>query len=479
MKPKFIGMTIVAALMLLPLSGGISHAANLQNGYVPFGVEPNPTLNGNVTWSTFYSGWNPLEYSNGTGNQTLNASLSQFYINPLNIDPANIIAPGVLQGDKVAGKVWDNMTSWAGHSSATGGSVINYGIATVNGQQAFYFNINASGAAYNGVYATYDIPFTSLPSSNLNYSYLTIAGSLTISSSLTGAQASLVVGNGSSANQAIKVVNGTAETAVQSSIGTNYITPGQAFYVSMPLGDIAQFTAKNSPQLVFQPNLGMPQSSGGAVMNLTITGMALTTASLTVGTQLNKGTVSTPTGTYGNINLRTLSPDYNFNEIANGGYTAAISQNLSQAGNATVATASITQGNYIKQAIYSGNLELPTAPGLIYQGFNLSQRMGVPGGQYQALSINGASYLNSIAKKNSSYEFNITGINPNAATSYFSVVDYTQAQWDSISSPPGLFSIAGWEFTWYELVSLIGSILGLTGGGIAVRRRAQLRRMNK
>ena len=61
-------------------------------------------------------------------------------------------------------------------------------------------------------------------------------------------------------------------------------------------------------------------------------------------------------------------------------------------------------------------------------------------------------------------------------TQFLQIVDYTQSQWTSISSPPGIFTLAGIEYYWEEFIIAILAIVGV-GAGAASRHASNLRKV--
>ena len=97
---------------------------------------PNPTLNTNITWNTFYKGWTPLEYNNGTGNATLSTQASLYYQNAISINPTDIQTNAFPATLGSSGMEWANMSNilqYPGYSATT----------KTNGKQV-YIDLNSS-----------------------------------------------------------------------------------------------------------------------------------------------------------------------------------------------------------------------------------------------------------------------------------------------------------------------------------------------
>ena len=103
-------MILSALVIALPGTQGREYGMN-PAASSSANIQPNPTLNTNITWSTFHKGWNPLEYSNGSGNLTLETGMSSIYANPISVNPADLVAPGALQSDKLGSYGnWTNLS---------------------------------------------------------------------------------------------------------------------------------------------------------------------------------------------------------------------------------------------------------------------------------------------------------------------------------------------------------------------------------
>ena len=63
-----ISMAIMGMVALV----GAPTSVEKQGAVLPMStnvnIQPTPVMNSNITWSTYYNGWNPLEYNNGSGN---------------------------------------------------------------------------------------------------------------------------------------------------------------------------------------------------------------------------------------------------------------------------------------------------------------------------------------------------------------------------------------------------------------------------
>lgn len=411
---------------------------------------PNPTMNTNITWSTFYNGWNPLEYSNGTANLTLNTAYSSLYANPINVNPLDI--KGSIQNytKRIASSTtnleWNEISppgEWAGGSrgGVSGGAVFTLS----NTSGLVQFTLNTSAASSNGQGAGICIDTASLPSTNLQYDYLTASAEITSGTLITGLNLSIGL-NSAHCNRTEAHVTYTTSTH----------TP---VYMSVPLSQYAADIGYNTSG-TYYPRLdvllNVPQSTTATTYTVEIGDFAITTYANSIGTSVSNGSIQTITNIVGNAHLTTLAPSFNWTEVDNSGYTVATSQTLQ---NLITQQNSINTNNYIEQATFQGTFELPTAPDLSYSNTNITLPMALPGSQYEVSNLNGVSYLSQIqAKSNGTFAFGT--VNPNSQNTIILEVEFTAAQWNASSTAPSFWSIQGLEYYWWigiiGLLSLIG-----------------------
>ena len=195
----------------------------------------------------------------------------------------------------------------------------------------------------------------------------------------------------------------------------------------------------------------------------------MTTYPVQFGTN-SKGTIIT-NGT-GNMELKSFKPNFKYKEIADEGYSIAVSENMQ---NETISQTSINNGIYTEEATYQGILSLPSAPDLAYQNSIITMKINLTGKQYLVANLNGISYLASIQKLNNG-TFTFTTVNPNSENSIVIQAEYTTAQWTASSGAPSIWSIAGIEYYWYIL---LGAGLGLIGLGTGIKSHANSLRVGK
>lgn len=457
---------IIGTAMFL-LSGATAFAASPSSATVH--IQPNPTVNTNITWSTFYHGWSPLEYNNGTANVSLNAQESTVYANPISVNPSDIAAKGTLQNDKIGGSYWNASTGSTGNTAP--GEVYKQGTVTTGGATQLWEsgNQSAAGAASEG--RIIGITTTSYPSNNLAYDYLTVG-------------AYLPAGYPTGTDIALKIANTTATGAVGTTVQWTPVTSGEVFYNSIALSSLQKqlsiglspISGKNYTSLItLQFELNIPAGTTDFLANATIFALALTTNQLYLGAQTSSGATTTLSNTTGNAKLSTFSPAFSYQSVVNGGYTVAVSQPLQ---NLTTQQNAISSGNYIEQVEYQGLFDLPTAPDLSYGPTNLTEAFNISTSQTQVLDINGVSYLSTISGKNGTVQL-LSSVSPNSQTQFLQIVDYTQSQWNSISVSPGIFTIAGIEYYWWIAVGGLATLIGLAAAAKHAGTKADQERMRR
>ena len=473
----FVAILMILSALVIALPGmqgreyGIHPAASASS---QGNIQPDPLLNTNVTWSTFNAGWNPLEYSNGTANLTLNAELSSLYANPISVNPAHIIY--------ASNSTWMNASLFATRVFNTGiGTVISTPTKTTyEGVPAIEATVNTSAAATNIGVLDIQIPLTDMPSNNLAYDYVTAAGIATGKSLPTGSGVFLGTNNATGVN--INLVSQNATGLHETHTPTTGNT-GQPFYMSVSLTQLETLISGTDEQnynfsgagaathITVSIRIDLPQEAS-TTYTLYMTQVMLSESPEYPGLHNFGNSTSALTNSMGIQTLTALSPDFAYKQITENGYSVAVSQPLQ---NLTISQAAISSGDYIEQVEYQGEFVLPSAPDLSYGPANITEYFNLSTSQTQVLDINGASYLSSIASKNGTITL-LTTANPNQPTQFLQIVDYTESQWTSISSPPGIFSLAGLEYYWEELIIAILAIVGI-GGGAAAKHASNLRKV--
>jgi hypothetical protein len=231
----------------------------------------------------------------------------------------------------------------------------------------------------------------------------------------------------------------------------------------------------DSGYLQIGEEMGTPKTTtnGSMILNETIWGISITSNVQSLGTFTNATGPHPVTGMTSAQNvLSTFSPTFNWKSVINDGYTVAVSQSLQ---NLTTQQSAVSTGSYVEQVEYQGSFALPTAPDLSYGAANLTEHFNVSTAQVQVLDINGVSYLSAISGKNGTIQL-LSSVNPNGQTQFLQIVDYTQSQWTSISSPPGIFTIQGIEYYWEEFIIAILAVVGI-GAGAASKHASSLRKV--
>lgn len=446
-----ISMAIMGMIALV----GAPTSVQKQGAVLPMttsvNIQPNPLMNTNITWSNFYPGWNALEYNNSTANRTLPTSMSAFYSNPICINPTEIMANGTLQNEKIGGEYWNN-TQTDDILYPSNGETHSIS-ATKNGQNtAISMSTNGSKSQSSSITLQSNVMSISyLPSNNPAYDWFTISYKTDIPNN-AGYYTTIALGNNTIQSNPILQMNGT---------GTGYITFSLAqIEKNTPIG--FNLTGKNKLNLfAIAVNMFLPQqTTNTSSYTTTITGMAISTNPFTLGTSIHNGTSKTIYKSTGNLKLNAFAPAFPWQSITNNGYTVATSQQMQ---NLSTTQASLSTG---EEVTYSGNFELPTAPDLSYSGTNITMALNVSGSQYKIANLNGVSYISAInGKTNGTYVFG--SVNPNSANSMILQIDYSQSQWDSISSVPSIWTIAGIQYYWFLILGIVASVIGLGAGKFA------------
>lgn len=449
---KMALFAIIGTAMFL-LSGGVSFAATPAG---PTHIQPNPTLNSNLTWSNFYNGWTPLEYSNGTANETLNTGFSQYYANPITVNPLDIQSNQLYN----TSLQYFNTSKWTIPAAQTYGSPLTQHIATslkLNGHNAVIFQTNATGTGSTTWTPYYSIPFADYPSNNIAYDYLTIIANVSTSFTASGQGMDISIANetGDISGSAVSLntTNNEISTTAQA------IYPTTIVELSAPLSSFhgLNWNATKSNGLTIRLNFFIPKIQTSTYLTTTIDSIQMTENPLSIGTSQINGTERPLQDFTNTASLTTFNPDFAWSSITNNGYSVAVSQSLQDL---TTQQNAISSGNYIEQVEYQGQFNLPTAPDLSYGSANLTEQFNVSTSQTQVLDINGESYLNTISSKNGTVQL-LSSVNPNGQTQFLQIVDYTQSQWNTISNSPGLFTLAGIEYYWWIAVGGLATLIGL------------------
>ena len=453
----FFAIFIALLFMIssVPATAGTGHQQ--ETGFTTsVNYIPSPQLNTNITWSTHNSTWGMLEYNNGTHLNNLTAGLSTQYANPITINPKDIVAPGVLQNEKLGtGSYWNNSANWGWGESNTTNQTRSISTTTNNGVQEIQITDKLTGNPSTNPWAYINIPNSDYASQNPNYDYITFTGEYT-----------------APANSHSKITIAYGNETRASTIGTS--TPNTPLTTEHNLGNLPtkfNTTAGKgySKDLEIQIALNVPSTATTGTYTITIYSLSMTTYPIQFGTN-SKGTIIT-NGT-GNMELKSFKPNFKYKEIADEGYSIAVSQPLQ---NLTTQQNEIS-GNpkYVEQVTYQGNYFLPSAPDLSYSNSIISEMLSINASQTTVLDINGLSLLNAISGKNGNVT--LMTVNPNQKTTLIQIVDYTSTQWTTVSGPPGFFSVNGILYYFDEIVLGIIAVVGLAGGA-AVARTRSLRRV--
>lgn len=456
-KPFLVVFAIsIALIFLMAPVASASHSINPAVA-TSTNYQPDPTLNTNVSWSTFYNGWNETEYSNGTGNTTINANPSIFYANPISVNASEIQTNAYNK--EIGTTYWNNSANWW-TNTANGGAINSISSITVNGKPAIDIEMNATAATSNQLFAALPITWSELPSQNLAYDYATITGYAYGTSAQLGDKIAIVNQTSLGSDEYHNVIEIANETTYAGISGYS-IENGQSFFGSFPL-NMANISMQKSAGVSLGIMANTPVETS-TLIHIIITGISITEYHpLTLG-QTSKGGNHAVTGYIGTGKLTTFAPSFTWSSVKNGGYTVALSASPN---NLTQVQTPLASGNYIEQVQYSGTFSLPSAADLSYGAANITFPLTVPADQVQVLTLGGGSYTSTLGNRTNGTVQLVSGVPPTASTAYYSIVDYTASQWQSISHPAGFFTYDGIAYYYWLAIGAIASLLGL---GVGVR----------
>lgn len=489
MKRTPIVAVLIVGLMLIAVVPSAVQAYTPQPAKAP--IEPNPMLEGNVTMSIHQPGWASLEYNTQYGTTAnLTASTDARDLNPYQVNPTLIQAPGILQGEMVGNTYWNTTSAWSSSVISTGaiqptpngGAVYKMGVSTYNGEPAVYQTLNTSASGNNALGLGITFENTVLPSTNPAFDFITIGFSFTQTGSAQGTYVDVHVDNGTSNINAPLSYNLTTHevTALGAPKGTEVtVQPTGYFFFSASLAQLS--SSVEGLNLTAGPSYDaghveivlsavVPQTSVVSTTNLTVTDVALSEFPMTLGqyehnTSVGANTPNIEAGAVSNSSFSTFAPSFAYKSITGGGYTVAIEQAAAQLPSARVSISQtpISSGNYAEQLTYSFLYGLPTAPSLTYDAFKFIDHVNLAPAQYISVTYAGTSYLTdyTAAHAQGNYTTLVSSASPTNNESWVGTVQYTQAQWNSISAPPGFFTVPGINYLWFVLIGVIAGLVGL------------------
>lgn len=452
MNKKLIltGFAIFISLIFLmaPLgaaSHSISPAATSSVNY-----QPNPSLNTQATWSSYNSSMAYNEYINATGGQGY-LNVQNGTGNYISLNTQDIRSPELQNDNLSTSSKWDTAGWGLNSASPLYGSDIQSGTS----KGTVYVQLNESDSGAIGGNTGVSIPLADYPSNNINYDYVTMAAQLS-GPTQTGVRAGIQIEPNSADN-----VNPMLK----------YIYPGQTYYFSMNLNQIKaqerstenfNTTATGTTSLFAGAWINLPKSANDYVYNFTVTAMAFTSYPIALGENATGQQIIQSSG---NAQLSNFNPAVPMT-IVNDGYSENLTQPLSMT-NETITQTPITSGNYIEQVGYQATFSLPSVPDISYGAANFTLPLSVPAGQFQALDVNGVSYLSTLGNKTNGTVVLLSSVNPTSKISYLAYVDYTASQWQSISHPAGIFTYDGIAYYYFIAIGVIAALIGL---GVASKR---------
>jgi hypothetical protein len=430
---------IFIAMALAPVTSGGSSQIQPTTTTATEVNQTMPYLNTNITWSQFNESMLPNEYLNGTDQpQYLNAEPSTYYKNYISINPADI-------------RTNRPYPSYATPSNATvtGTTTTASETFTHSGNDIFY-NITANATKSPNAGIEWNFPFSSLPSANLNYDYVTILYRVS-GASIVGEQARIDINDLKGANAIMSIDNGTGGGIISFSLG-------QAYDKVHTLNETYYGTYGVSPLV----GLDTPTTLSPETVDFEVTGLYVTTYPISMGSNAYGSTVS---NAFGTIQLADFHPDINNVSIVDNGYTEALSQPMSMGLNYTYTQAQLTGSEYIEENTREANLEFPTGSDISYSNSNISLVLnGVAGDQIGIYNINGVSYSSSVSTMQGNQTLYTGSVNPNQPNNVIIQTEYTAEQWNSITQAPFFLSVQGIEYYWW--IFLIGTFgaIGIFAG---------------
>jgi hypothetical protein len=463
--------------------------------------EPDPWMEGNATISNHLQNYSTLQYPSGASSGVLAARVDPWVVNPLTITPNDIVAPGILQAQKIGGVYWNSTTTvnygattagWnVGYSALDGATETGPTVTTANSEPAVSFSWNFSSHEATPYEAVgFQVSQAQYASSNLQFNYATFGVSIS-GPSLSTTLLEPSFQNISGGAQKVQTEFGTLlSTGLPSRLGTTSGTTFSAslaagtasLYFSVPLSAITSTTENLNLSVATGFNFGFimdgKASTTSTTYTATVTQVALTTGPFNLGTT-EWGPLATEKPTqcvlyFGAANITALVPSFSYTSIASGGFTVAIVQSANDLPAADVVTtanavsvANATSGGpgYVEQVTYNYAYGLPTASGVSYGAFKFVDEPEVTGAQYAVVTVGGTGYTTTYqAYSAGTVHTVISSVSPTTTTYWVGVVYFTGPQWDLIATAPGIFSAGGIEYWWFILV---GAIIAIAGGSSA------------
>lgn len=508
--PLFLAVFLVLVLSFALLVGVLpARAYNADPNPGP--VEPNPELEGNVTFATHLSGWTTLQYTtNAGGVANLTATVDSRVVNPVSVNPTDVVASGQIQQEKVPSAsttaYWNSTTYFSKQvDTACMGTDTGPTLATVNGisvVQATQNTTNCGSGYNNNLLSSPAIPISLYPSANPAFDYVTAIYGISGPACATGVgNCYLVAGiinasaGGSNGENYPAYTAKTGIATAGGAVAQDELGPGAIGYFSESLAQLSNAHAgfntttgtsySTSFQVLFQ--LVLPKTATAGTYTITVYAFGISTQPFTFGTTTwgagANAALMTRNVAFTNLNLTTFAPSQSYQSIAGGGFTVATTEQATALPDPTdvstqIAAISVnnaTSGGppYVEQVTYQFTFVLPTAAAVTYSGFKLADFLGISGVQYVSVTFGGTAYTTTYqAYPPHAWESVATGVNPAVATTWIGIVDFTGPQWDSISSPPGIFSANGIAYWWYVFLGAILAVAGASSGWVASNKRA-------
>lgn len=537
----------VVVVLVLNLAAA-NAAAYTPGSYGGTTIEPEPAMVGPITFADHSASWPLLGYQTAAGvNETLDAvpagsfptdGSSGPYANPITIDTADIVAPGVLQGERVGASYWNGSTSpplgsygatpaqgWYSAQCETsscsgsgagfgGGSVLGLASVAWNGEYAVQYSFNDSTHSTTPTANLYYVvPTTGFLSASPEYDYLTVAVQATGPACPTssGCDFGVAIGNVSTQSGSVTayypVSKGSTGLASEGTTSgyqvawTNGAALSSSIYLSVPLSLFTSLSFEPSGvsrAAVIEITVVLPAAHTTAAYDVTVASLGMTTLPLTLGTTEWGASAAgnvTQAVFAGDANLSAFSPSFSYTSILSGGLTVDVAQTAQSLPSGNVTISEVANGNGSEEVTYTMSFWLPTAPGLSYgatSSWYLYDIIPLQEWQYIDVGWSGEGVTGPVHSAPDSgsllsyYQENagtdartvvVSAVSPNAGGTWDASVIYTSAEWNAISSVPSLFSAGGIEYWWGALVLAILSGIGLGGFAVYARDRQAARRV--
>ncbi|HEV2449662.1 MAG TPA: hypothetical protein VGU43_04535 [Thermoplasmata archaeon] len=446
------------------------------------GLEPDPWISGNVTFTGHQESWPALQYAPATG---LNAEVNPHTGDPYFVDPTGI-SSAVLQNDTVGLTEWNQPSAWFWQPNLAPGSVTRLFSTTWHGLPAIEASLNTSSKSSQNVGIEYDIPYSALPSANPSKDYLSLGFRFDgprcpYQNATPACTAQLLVTNGTYAGYWAAAFTPQYQAT---EVGTqSYPLPGGSSWVSTSLASMDypyisagwpgvnfwnSLNASKGIQVVIQFFLPEWPPAESYTYNVTVTAMELSQSPVVLGSLDWGKTVVSPSVSMGFVNLSALSPNIGIAEFAGPTYRLSVAQPMDLLSGASATPVALPSGS--ERVTYFAPFALASAPPLQYGTFQLGDIQAVPSYFYSSASLGSMNVLPNYTRPGQ--VILATPLTAPVPGNYSATVTYNATDWAAIIATPGglLLSSGFLSFlgTWWPLLALAA---GTTVVGVVALRR--------